>query len=496
MTIRFFLALGLALTGSATPLSALELRAAWEGYRSVVLAPDPIRIGSTTEENGTLVLNDLYQEVTHPLSGKTTLLEIPQIALSAQPDDSVHLHWPAPVSLTVQTDISLDLSGWPEPLEGPLVLRLSIAEGAGARHVITRAGDGLHIDSRVPETVIRPEEVRFDGVPVPLGGALVLSGLSGTQRVTGPTGTLRWTVETASLTLDNQLGLRVAGTAAGLSHETEGGTAPLRLSPEGGLAGDLADRRVTRIGPVALHVSNPRQGLAGLDLRMAGLTRESTMNAGIATQNLEMRDLVVVGDWPALPGLDGTVGLEGLDMAVRMPLRLGPRDAPQPEPVALRIALRNLAMTDRFWAGLGTGGGQLQGPISLTVDLEAVVPLAEGLLDLVAPGQIVTEEWALSAITLNHFLLRLAGAEVTASGQGRMGADGRMETGQLSLRSTGLQDLIRSFGQIGLIEAHEAMGMLAALGMFTRPGPGPGELVSDLEWQGQTLRANGLSVPF
>jgi hypothetical protein len=107
-----------------------------------------------------------------------------------------------------------------------------------------------------------------------------------------------------------------------------------------------------------------------------------------------------------------------------------------------------------------------------------------------APGEI-------HALTVNEILLRLAGAELTGSGDFTVNNDAPMPmpAGTLNLQLTGGNALIDKLVQMGLLPEDQAMGARMMLGLFARPGGGEDTLVSEITVQEDgAVLANGQRI--
>jgi hypothetical protein len=123
-------------------------------------------------------------------------------------------------------------------------------------------------------------------------------------------------------------------------------------------------------------------------------------------------------------------------------------------------------------------GGQVENP-------EAPVQ------DRPAPGE-------LNSLDLTQILLKAAGAEIAATGgltfdnadlttfQGMPAP-----TGAINVSIKGVNKLIDNLIAMGLVPEDQAMGARMMMGMFTRPGAGPDEVTSVIEFKDGGLFANG-----
>jgi hypothetical protein len=66
--------------------------------------------------------------------------------------------------------------------------------------------------------------------------------------------------------------------------------------------------------------------------------------------------------------------------------------------------------------------------------------------------------------------------------------------GKVTVNIKGVNQLVDNLIALGILTDDDAMGFRMGLGMFARPGAGPDELVSEVEFKDGGLFANGMQL--
>lgn len=100
-------------------------------------------------------------------------------------------------------------------------------------------------------------------------------------------------------------------------------------------------------------------------------------------------------------------------------------------------------------------------------------------------------------VTINRVSLDAVGAKVSANGALRApeGGDISAPVGQISARLEGVNGLIDKLAAAGLVPQEQVQGFRMMLAMFAKPGAGPDDLVSEIEFrEGGQVFANGQQI--
>ncbi|NJM83803.1 MAG: DUF2125 domain-containing protein [Tabrizicola sp.] len=199
-------------------------------------------------------------------------------------------------------------------------------------------------------------------------------------------------------------------------------------------------------------------------------------------------DLSVSGAAIPLPEVKLTMAETSFNMAVP----IAKADAPQD--FSLVTKLVDLSVSDDLWGIIDPAGTLPRDPVTLIVDTKGTATLTADLMDETlqdTPGEVNT-------LDLNQVLAKALGAEVTADGgltfdNSDLTTFGGMPapTGAINVSLKGVNALIDNLIAIGILPEDQAMGARMMLGVFARPGAGPDELVSTIEFKDGGIFANG-----
>ena len=185
------------------------------------------------------------------------------------------------------------------------------------------------------------------------------------------------------------------------------------------------------------------------------------------------------------------------DMGIDLPLS----SSETASPIGARFVLRDLAVSDMIWGMIDPGAALPRDPLTVAIELSGMGRL---FFDMMDPEQAMQATSGadlpgeLESLSLDELTVRGAGAELLGSGaftfdftdfQTFPGAP-RPE-GELNLAINGVNGLIDTLVQMGLVPQQEVMGAQMMMGAFTRPvGEDMLETTVEITGDGQIL-ANG-----
>ena len=174
-----------------------------------------------------------------------------------------------------------------------------------------------------------------------------------------------------------------------------------------------------------------------------------------------------------------------------------------PQDFGLKLSLRDLAVDDLLWMLIDPTGAVPHDPATLVVDLAGKANWLVNIMDPAVQAELDDSDEVpaeLHALTLNDLQLKLAGAELTGTGDFTFNNDD-LETfdglpapdGSVALKLTGGNTLLTTLIDMGLIPEDEALGIRMMLGIFTSPVEGEDDtLTSTLEVKSDgSISANG-----
>ncbi len=161
----------------------------------------------------------------------------------------------------------------------------------------------------------------------------------------------------------------------------------------------------------------------------------------------------------------------------------------EPVDFALGVNLTDLAVNEEIWAMIDPGAMLAHDPATLILDVTGTAKLfadladpaqAAALAEMPVPGEV-------HSVSLNDLTVAIAGAQVT--GAGAFTFDNTDTTtipgvprpeGKLEIQANGINALIDSLVQMGLVPEEQVMGARMMLGLFTVP-VGDDQLTSTIE---------------
>lgn len=187
-----------------------------------------------------------------------------------------------------------------------------------------------------------------------------------------------------------------------------------------------------------------------------------------------------------------SVAVEETGLGLTMPLSAGP----DPQDFGMTLTYRGLTINEEIWSMFDPGQGIPRDPITVLLDLAGSAVIFTDLIGM-DPTQLSGPPGELRSATLNTLDISAAGAQLTGSGAVEF-APGQlipMPVGQINLGLSGLNGLLDTLTNAGLLPVEQAGMARAMTGMFARPGAGPDTLESTIEFlPGGGITANGIPL--
>lgn len=169
-----------------------------------------------------------------------------------------------------------------------------------------------------------------------------------------------------------------------------------------------------------------------------------------------------------------------------------------PQEFAYLTKVVDLTVSDDVWGLFDPAAVLSREPATIILDVKGTGRWFQDIMDpememdgAEPPGQIDT-------LDLTQFLMKAAGAEVGATGALQIDNTGATTlqgmpapTGTINVDIKGVNKLIDNLIAMGFLPEDQAMGARMMLGVFTRPGAGPDEVTSVIEFRDGGLFANG-----
>lgn len=169
-----------------------------------------------------------------------------------------------------------------------------------------------------------------------------------------------------------------------------------------------------------------------------------------------------------------------------------------PQDFALLYKVVDLTVSEDIWGMVDPGGVLSREPLTFILDTKGTGRWLQDIMDPDMQLDGFQPPGELNSFDLVQFLVKAAGAEVSASG-GVTIDNTDLETwqglpaptGSFNVTIKGVNALVDNLISLGLLPEDQAMGFRMFLGMFTRPGTGPDEVTSLIELRDGGLFANG-----
>jgi hypothetical protein len=172
-----------------------------------------------------------------------------------------------------------------------------------------------------------------------------------------------------------------------------------------------------------------------------------------------------------------------------------------PQDFRFLIKLVDFTVSEDIWGLFDPAGSLSREPASAIVDLKGTGFWTQDIMDPEVQMDGVEPPGELRSLDLTQVLAKAAGAEVSAAG-GLTFDNTDLQTfggmprpdGKITVNIKGVNQLVDNLIALGILSEDDAMGFRMGLGMFARPGAGPDELVSEVEFKDGGLFANGMRL--
>ncbi|MDZ4089071.1 MAG: DUF2125 domain-containing protein [Tabrizicola sp.] len=161
----------------------------------------------------------------------------------------------------------------------------------------------------------------------------------------------------------------------------------------------------------------------------------------------------------------------------------------------------DFTVSEDIWGLFDPAGSLSREPATVIVDLKGMGYWEQDLMDPSLQMEGAQPPGKLESLDLTQVLAKAAGAEVSATGGltfdntdlATFGGVPRPD-GKITINIKGVNQLVDNLIALGILTDDDAMGFRMGLGMFARPGAGPDELVSEIEFKDGGLFANGMQL--
>ncbi|MRX49814.1 DUF2125 domain-containing protein [Paracoccus sp. S-4012] len=525
------LALAVAMAAPGLALTPEELWSSWTtSYEAMGYT---VTEGSRELAGDTLTLGDVSFRVEEAGTAEGLTVSLSQIVMQGAADGSVRTTFPETMPLKIDT---VDEEGRPVVIEMTLAApNLDLqSTGDAAQHTDTYSGPSITV---TVDRVDLAEEPDLADV-----ATITVNEVSG-QSVTSDGG--RSISQTnRSGRIDYRIGVETADGSLAANGSIEGSESSGEVAgaPEGSPGLQEALDEALKAGAViagrfSLGAGTHQVEFAGTDSEGEPSSGNLALKIGPAEMTIRLAEEGIAYQGAAT-GIDTRI--EGGDMPFPVAYQLGEvtfdvqfpvtaSEAPQPFKIAYSLA--GLAVDEAIWATFDPGEQLPRDPASLDIDVTGQVRVTQDLFDPAlaqaagdaageaaggmdetdATGTEPSEGTADAAddtadmpspvepveLTINQLALAALGARIAAEGQLAVPESGDLSqpVGTISAQMDGANGLIERLTAMGLLPPEQVQVVRMMLAMFTRPGVGPDNLVSEFEFrEGGQIFANGQQI--
>ena len=503
MQSRFLASTALALLLSS-PAAALTPEEAWAGLQAMsTAAGQTIAPTGETRSGDTLTVSGVTMAMTVP-DGPAITSAMAQITFRDRGDGSVEIGYPA------SYDVKLSAPpGSGDPSSGTITVTqdqlLIVASGEAATPKFDFTAKAMVLALK---DVINPE-----GKPVDITGTLSMADLTGTYTGLPATGGQAYdssfTASGMVLTVAakepaQQVDLAFDMSIAQPSFSGKSVTVSPELMKSGNMSAALAAGFMIdgsySTGPISARLNMTEAGKPGsFDATLTGSSAHIRMDADRFDYGFGLTGATVNAsgfDIP-MPMVTGAFGEMAIGFA--MPVKA----SEEPQDFSALVKLVDLTMADDLWSMFDPGGALRRDPVSLIVDLAGTGAWTVDILD---PATQISDGPDLPAklfsLTLTQVLAKAAGAQVAATGALTFDNADLMSyagfpapEGKVTVTMDGINALLDALMAIGVVSEDDLMGARMGLAMMAKPGAGPDQLISEIEFRaGGGLFVNGVQM--
>ncbi|OZA19338.1 MAG: hypothetical protein B7Y02_00865 [Rhodobacterales bacterium 17-64-5] len=487
----------LALVLSAQPILAnITPEEVWAGWQSLAASSgQDVSFESEVKQGDTLVVTKVVAAQSDPEGGSYSAT-IDQLSFKHNGDGTVS------VTMSDSYPVTVDM---PDDGEGASSLKLTVSQPG---LVITASGtpEAASYDITAPTVSVTLDEATEGGTKLETTATLAMTELAASYLVT-PKGTatgLDSSFSAKSIALDID-GKDASGTSEGTVTlsltDLAGGAKANLLKPE------VMENMATALNQGFTTESNFSFGAMAVDfditdasgpMKLAGGINGGDFSLGIDKDKVSYGTALRAGSFTAsgaeIPFPEVVVGFSETAFSILMPVS----KSETPQDFAFVTKLVDFTISEDVWGMFDPGATLARDPASFVFDVKGTGFWKADIMDPAFQMEGAEPPGELSALDLNEVRVKAAGAEVDAKGGVTFDNTDLVSfqgvpapTGVITINIKGANTLIDNLIAMGLLPEDQAMGARMMMGMFARPGAGPDELTSEIEFKDGGLFANG-----
>lgn len=487
-----------ALISTSAAFADVTPEEVWENWKSMRSAQgQTITAGSETRDGDALVATDVVL-TTKQTTGASAEIKIDEITLTDQGDGTVEITSSDEFPIVITTPAM-------EGVEGNVVTMTVSAPGATTIASGTSAETRYDFDA--PEAKIALTEVTgADAKGKSFDFDLTLTAAKGNYIVTGTDQEMlssNFTADSVDYSFNAKDGEN--------GFDFKGNIANIAGTSTGTVAGDMQDMAAALKAGFATQV-NVTYGESTMDgtvtepkgdMKLASTGQGGDFNGDMSAAGINyggtVKDTVLTLSGAQIPFPEVKLAYAQGAFSLKMPVIASDK----PEDYAFLTKIVDLTISDDIWGMFDPTKQLPRDPITIALDVSGQARLTTDLLDaaaMEATGAAAPGE--LNSLKINELQVKLAGADVTGSGDLTFdNADTATyggvpaPTGIISLQAVGINGLMDKLTAMGLLPADQVSGARMMMGMFAKPVEGKEDTIaSELEFKDKGFFANGMQL--
>ena len=484
-------------TAASADVTPQEVWASWQAMATA--AGQELTVGKTSDTGSLVEVTDVALTYKDQMGGSASVT-FDKLTFADNGDGTV--------TVTMPDSFPLQMA-FPKPEDGPSAIKLTVAQ-PGAAIVAGGSAEETSYKITAPTTTVTLDEVADEtGKVLDTEAHLAMTGVEARYLVTrsGETTGLdtAFSAKTAVLSVSGSGSEGEGSGKASVSfNEVNGTTKGNFLSAEmmanmaaalnsgftmdstlsfGAMAMDVDITDPT--GPTKL-VANATGG--GFVLAM----NKDRMNYGTSLNGAKF---TISGAQIPFPQVEVAFAESGFN--ILMPVSKS--DSPQDFSFLTKVV--DFTVSEDVWGLFDPAGTLARDPATVIVDLKGKGFWKQDIMDPALQMEGAQPPGELHSLDLTQILAKAAGAEVSAAGGltfdntdlATFGGVPRPD-GKITVNIKGVTKLVDNLIALGILTEDDAMGFRMGLAMFAKPGAGPDDLVSEIEFKDGGLFANGMRM--
>jgi Uncharacterized protein conserved in bacteria (DUF2125) len=496
LTCSSAIALVFLATGASADVTPQEV---WDSWQAMLTSSgQELTVGSTAEAGGVLDVTDVQVAYKDQLGG-SAFVSFDKLSFKDNGDGTVTVTMPE--SYPVQM-------AFPAEADGPESMKLTVSQ-PGMTVVAGGSATETSYDFSAPNVTIKLDEIVDDGGKVldlqadmvmteatakylviqdgdktTLDMAYASKGMvldvSGTESASGGSGQGRGTISLSDLTGTTKGNFLSADMMANMAAALNSGFTVESSFSFGALTADLDG--TDEGGPIKMAITASGGGLV--------LAMDKTrLNYGTSMTGAKF---TISGADIPFPQVEVAFAESGFNLL--MPVT----KSDTPQDFAFLTKLVDFTVSEDIWGLFDPAGSLSREPATVIVDLKGTGFWTQDIMDPSVQMEGAEPPGQLNTLDLTQVLAKAAGAEVSAVG-GLMFDNADLQTfggiprpdGKITIGIKGVNQLVDNLIALGMLTEEDATGFRFGMAMFAKPGAGPDELTSEIEFKEGGLFANG-----